>query len=377
MDDMVNLKPFQAANKTSAFFLKKGEETTYPIPVTEWKRKPRIGRIPPEWSLDKVRANCETRQAQAVPVDPKKVFSSWQTAGAGELKLYSQLKGENPYRAHLGVNADPYGIFWLQIEEVRPDGLVVVKNLHDRGKSEIKSVKTSLESDLIYPAVTGKDIIKFGIKSSFYILVTQDPLKRMGYDEEYLGSQYPLTYAYLIEFKNFLVKRALYKKYFYKEIKKGGKIVDRIPSAPFYSQYNVSGKTFSKYRVTWKAMASKMSAVVLSSVRTDIGMKSIISTKVTSFIPTNNKNEAHYLCAVLNSELVNNFISSFSAAGRGFGTPSVMENLAIPLFSAKNKIHKTLAALSEKAHHLVKRNAVIEDIEQKINLETKKLWNIK
>jgi len=34
------------------------------------------------------------------------------------------------------------------------------------------------------------------------------------------------------------------------------------------------------------------------------------------------------------------FIRSFSAAGRGFGTPSVMENLAIPKFNVNKKIHK-------------------------------------
>ena len=61
----------------------------------------------------------------------------------------------------------------------------------------------------------------------------------------------------------------------------------RIPFAPFYSQYNVSEETFSKYRVTWKRLSSKMSVVVLSNIKTDFGSKSLISTTVTSFIPTN------------------------------------------------------------------------------------------
>jgi len=124
-------------------------------------------------------------------------------------------------------------------------------------------------------------------------------------------------------------------------------------------------------------MASKMSAVVLLSIRTDIGTKPIISTKVTSFIPTNDKDEAHYLCAILNSEIVNNFIKSFSSAGRGFGTPSIMNNFAIPGFNNSNETHKQLAELSEKAHNLVKRGKSIESIEQKINVVVKKLWNIK
>ncbi|MCK4672791.1 hypothetical protein KAT67_02280, partial [candidate division WOR-3 bacterium] len=377
MEDMVNLKPFQAANKTSIFCLQKGKKITYPVPVVEWKRKKGIGRIKPEWILDEVLVNTTRKKLKAIPVNPNKETSSWQTASTNELEIYSQLKGKNPYKAHLGVNADPYGIFWMTVEQVRPDGKLVVQNLYNRGKSNIKSVKTSIESDLVFPAVTGEDITKFGIKSNFYILISQDPIKRIGYDEEYLSAKYPLTYAYLVQFKDFLLKRALYKKYFYKEIKRNGKIVEKIPFAPFYSQYNISEDTFARYRVTWKAMASKMDAVVLSSVKTDFGIKQMISTKVTSLIPLTTRNESHYLCAILNSEIVNNFIKSFSAAGRGFGTPSVMENIAIPKFKPNNRIHKKLAELSEKAHALVKKSNDIQDIQDEINLHVKKLWNIK
>jgi len=384
MEDMVDLKPFFAANKTSIFFLKKGEKTNYPVPSVEWKRKKGIGKIQPDLDIDEVLANSQRKQTKAIPINPNKITSAWQTAPISDLKIYSCLKGKNPYKAHLGVNADPYGIFWLKVEETRPDGKLVIQNLFDRGKSDIKSVKTAIESELIFPAVTGGDIIKFGIKSSFYILVTQDPIKRMGYDEDYLSSKYPLTYAYLVQFKNFLLKRALYKKYFFRDIKKNGKIVDRVPFAPFYSQYNISEETFARYRVTWKAMASKMSSVVLSSIKTVYGNKAILSTKVTSFISTNNRDEAHYLCAVINSQLVNNFISSFSAAGRGFGTPSVMENLAIPKFNPNNKTHQKLSELSEEAHNRVKSRisagagkSDVSDIENEINSEVKKLWNIK
>jgi hypothetical protein len=90
----------------------------------------------------------------------------------------------------------------------------------------------------------------------------------------------------------------------------------------------------------------------------------------------NDKEEAHYLCAILSSELVDSFIKSFSQAGRGFGAPSVMNNLAIPKFKADNKIHGKLAELSDEAHSLVQREQPTEDIESKINELVKKLWNI-
>ncbi len=74
---------------------------------------------------------------------------------------------------------------------------------------------------------------------------------------------------------------------------------------------------------------------------------------------------------------MNSFISSFSSAGRGFGTPSVIDNFAIPSFDLDNKIHKELAKLSEEAHQRVKNGKPIESLETEIDEMVKKLWNIK
>ena len=123
-------------------------------------------------------------------------------------------------------------------------------------------------------------------------------------------------------------------------------------------------------------MASKMSAVVLSSIKTDFGTKTLVSTDTSAFFAVDNKDEAHYVCAILNSEIVNDFIKSFSSAGRGFGAPSIMNNFAIPCFNNSNETHKQLAELSEKAHNLVKRGKSKVDIENQINTVVKKLWNI-
>jgi hypothetical protein len=67
---------------------------------------------------------------------------------------------------------------------------------------------------------------------------------------------------------------------------------------------------------------------------------------------TEREDEAHYLCAILNSVSVGKFIKSYSSAGRGFGSPSVMEHVGIPKFDPKNKIHRKLADISQKCHHL-------------------------
>lgn len=365
MEDMVNLRPFTAANKTSIFFLKKGEKTTYPVPSIEWERRKGIGKILPDWELDKVLTSSGRKETKAIPVNPQKFASAWQTAPTADLKIYSQLKGESLHKAYSGVYASPYGVFWLRLKEVRPDNKIVVEGMVEKGKWEIKSKPVAIEPSLVFPSICGKNIIKFGIKSHFYLLVPQDPKKQKPFSEDWMLKNTQLTHAYLKQFEEILHKRA------------SRALKDLAQKTEFYAILGVGEYTFAKYRVTWKRMASKISAVVLSSIKTDIGIKPLISTETTAFMPVDNKDEAHYLCAILNSDLVNSFISSFSAAGRGFGTPSVMENLAIPKFDSNNKIHQKLAELSEEAHNRVKRGADISGLEKEINSEVKKLWNIK
>ncbi|HUT54640.1 MAG TPA: hypothetical protein VM658_14715, partial [bacterium] len=82
-------------------------------------------------------------------------------------------------------------------------------------------------------------------------------------------------------------------------------------------------------------------------------------------------------CAVLNSAPVDEFIRSYSAAGRGFGAPSVMQNLALPRFDPAEALHLELSSLSQKAHERVARNADITGIQQEIDLRAMELWNIK
>jgi hypothetical protein len=124
-------------------------------------------------------------------------------------------------------------------------------------------------------------------------------------------------------------------------------------------------------------MASRIEAVVLSTLKTPFSTKTLISTDTTSFFALDDRQEAHYLSAVLNSDILDTFIRSFSSAGRGFGAPSVMENVAIPKFDPKNKLHARLAELSEEAHTLVKTDKPTDEVQKQVDEAVRKLWNIK
>ena len=120
-----------------------------------------------------------------------------------------------------------------------------------------------------------------------------------------------------------------------------------------------------------------MVAVVLSRLRTPFVLKTAISTDTTSLFALEDEKEAHYLCGILNSKVVDEYIRSFSSAGRGFGAPSVMSNLAIPKFNSDNKIYMNIAELSQKAHTMVVQGKNIDDLQNDLNEVVERLWNIR
>jgi SAM-dependent methyltransferase len=336
--DLVTVQPFEgAANKTAAIILKKRGQTEYPVSYTVWKRKKGIGRVPTNLKLKEARKLLEKEILLARPIG--KSNSSWQTVREGDGRL-RRIHGENAYQSRLGARVEPYGVFWLEVEEVLSDGNLIVRNLVEKGKRKIGKVKGRIEADLVYPAVRGADIVRWGVKPEIHVLIVQELKKRCGYPASVMRDKWPRTFEYLLAFETELLNRAAYKKYH----------ADK--DSPFYSQYNIAGYTFARYKVVWKRMANDLVAAVIGQAKTIMGWKIIIPTDTTSLFATEKEDEAHFLCSILNSLPVRKFIKSYSSAGRGFGAPSVMEPVGIPKFDTKNKNHIKLSGLSRTLHQL-------------------------
>ena len=72
------------------------------------------------------------------------------------------------------------------------------------------------------------------------------------------------------------------------------------------------------------------------------------------FYETNSKLEAHYLCAVLNSNILNQLIKPLQPQGLGGGRAIHRRALSFPITEFKSEqLQKELAQLSEKAHTLL------------------------
>jgi hypothetical protein len=363
--DLVTVRPFEgAANKTAAIIFRKGSETSYPLPYIVWSRRKGVAKVPPDITLEGASTLLQKKKLLARPIGTP--TSSWQTITESQ-KEFVTIQGKNAYQARRGASTEPYGVFWLEVKQVFSDGNLLVRNLVERGKRTIEQIEETIESELVLPVVSGGDIERWRAIPNFYILMSQDPKTREPYPEHEMKSEWPRTYGYLTRFKDILLSR-------------GSKTVRELAErTAFYAMYGIGSYTVAHYKVVWKRMASDIIGAVVSQYKTPFGYKIIIPSDTTSFFAADNEGEAHYLCAIINSLSVREFIKTYSSTGRGFGAPSVMNHVGIPKFDPKSQLHQKLAQLSKTLHD-VKRSNRLDEIalqEKELDKLIRKLFSIK
>ena len=128
---------------------------------------------------------------------------------------------------------------------------------------------------------------------------------------------------------------------------------------PFYSMYNVGPYTLAAAKVVWRRMDRKIRAAVVEPVDDPLlGLRPIIPQETCVLIACTSGDEAHYLCALLNSSLVHDLVAAHSVAGgKGFGTPSILDYLPLRKFDPADPQHAELAALSRRLHALAEEQA--------------------
>jgi type I restriction-modification system DNA methylase subunit len=337
--DFVSIQPFEGAtNKTAAIILKKGKKTEYPVPYIVWEKTKSTGKISTDKALVEVLSLINGKVYKAKPIDSS--ISAWQTYRDETEKLLN-LKGINYYRARSGAYTSPYGVFWVEIKQVLNNNNLIISNNTKQGKKKIYSVEETIESDLVFPVVRGSDVKRWKADLKIFSLIVNGSNNMIsGFDERLMKKNWPRTYNYLTQFKDDLISQAAYKRY------------HQDQQHPFYSQYNIGTYTFANYKVIWNQMGNEINSCVISQINTPFGFKMVIPLHTTALIASENELEAHYLCSIINSIPVKEFIKSFSSKGRGIGTPSVMDHVGIPKFDPQNALHLKLAEISKQCHQL-------------------------
>jgi methylase of polypeptide subunit release factors len=338
--DMITLKPFEgAANMTSMIILQKGKHNKYPVPYILWEKEERCDAT--NITLDEAFKLCSQKELVAVPIDDKDRTSTWLTAIPSAVSLFGKVTGTSAYKAYAGVyTGGANGVYWVKIMKKSADELII-ENLYDCGKKKLPMEIGSIEKDLIHGLIRSGDTKKWNPQLQYYVILPHtEQTDWHAISESKMKVDFPKTYSYFTKFKQILLQRSAYTL-----LRKGH---------PFYIMVDIHKHSFAPYKVAWKRMGSEIEAAVLSPTSDPyIGKKPLIPQETISFISLENQEEAHYLCAILNSTEVNALVKSFSQlGGKSFATPSILEQIKIPKFDAKNKVHVKLAELSKEAHEL-------------------------
>ena len=357
VDDMSELQPFEeASNRTCIVVLEKGRETRYPVPYTYWRKTARGRGLSYDSTLDEVTAMATRLNFSAAPVNRDDPTSPWLTARPAALRAIERVLGKSNYEAHAGVyTGGANGVYWLEVLAERPDGLLVVRNITEGAKREAESITTRIERELVYPLVRPRDLQRWRAVASAYILMVQDPKKRRGINEDELQRYCPETYKYLKRFENVLRQRAAFRRYFVREGKSR-----KIETGPFYSMFDVGEYTLAPYKVVWSRIASDIIAAVVDS--------KVIPQETMTLVGVDLEDEAHYLCAVVNSMPFRFSAMAYSqTGGKSFGSPHILENLCIPKFSPANSAHRMLAQLGGEAVGSARQGKAVAKIELKVD----------
>jgi len=369
VDDMVELKPFESAkNRTAVVVMQKGFPTKYPVNYYLWKKAIK-GSIPTDALLAEVRGRVEVVELKAEPVDEKDITSPWITGKPKALKAVKKVLGRSEYVAHAGVCTWANSVYWVNIVQKRPDGLVIVSNITEGQKRKVKNVQAALEPDLLYPLLRGRDVQKWHAEPSAWIIVPQDPEDPSRvYPEERLKSDYPKCYAYLKNFEEILRSRSGYQQLLSKREKE------------FYGLMDISHYSFAPWKVVWRGVGVDITAAVVGLWRGELTEeKAILPIESVTMIPLLSEQEAHYVCAVINSSPWRFAINSSSVPGTGgFGSPKVLNKALVPTFNPQNKTHLRLSELSAAAHEAAKagNQERVREIEEEIDRLSAELWGL-
>jgi hypothetical protein len=360
VNDLADFRPFPGvANWTATIVLEKGNRTTYPVPYVKWS----IGESLSNADRDGDAPLCQ-RRCLAEPIDPNHPTSPWFVRPVGLKTDRARLVGPSDYEAHLGANSGgANGVYWVTVLGEQ-DGGLLVRNLAAKGKRRVASVEQVIERDLLYPLLRWGDVARYRAQPSAHLLLAQDVHARRGIDEGVMRGQYPKTYAYLERFTPLLSRRAAYKRY--------------QERAAFYSMYNVGPYTVAPVKVVWRRMDRRVNAAVVEALEDPVlGVRAVVPQETCVLVAAESLDEAHYLCAVMNSAVVGFLVTSHSVrGGKGFGSPGMLDFIRLRQFEPDDALHRELAAASRQAHEATRRGEDVVEIQHQIDRSAGRLWGL-
>lgn len=360
VDDYSSVRVFEnAQNRTAVIQLVKNVPTQYPVEYVEWRRA--SARTAATSDTDQ-HPNLVSTRKKAWPVQPSKKTSPWITVLESYAEVIRKVLGRSDYEAKLGVHTWLNGAYWLRTVRDAGHGLMLISNAFDAGKKAVENIDTTIEADLVYTLLRGREAGRWMSSPSLFIVVPHEPENPgSGIPISIMKEQYPKTYSYFSRLRHSLENRAGYKKFI--EPAKGA----------FYSVYNIGKYTFEPFKVVWPEQAQSIEASVISH---DKKGKLIIPDHKLTIVGVSNEEEAYFIAGALNSAPVKKAVSDY-AIDIQIST-HVLNYIRIPRFERKSELHLQIASISASCHKAAAsgdKKRLIE-FEAELDKAAAKLWDI-
>jgi hypothetical protein len=342
VDDMKALKPFpDATNKTAVTIFKKEakKETKYPVKYNIWDVKETHKKaIPVNLTIVEALKRMDSVEFEATPVTANN--SPWAILPKGRFKQLNKLIGKCDWvQGRKGITADLNGIYFVEIlEENKSNKLVKIRTRPEAGKTNIGPAKEFwVESDLLYPLIKGaSDFTRchFNKGHSLFVFVPNKGIVKKAYEEaEDKIVTLKHTSIFFNSYKSLLKERSTFR--------------GRMKNAPFYAIYNVGEYTFSPWKVIWAEQKDFCAAVVSKDNTPFIGQRPFIPDHKVFFADFNKPEPAYFLCGLLNSDVVIEYVKSHNIS---IQIGDIFKHMKLPKYESKKASHKSLVALVKKSH---------------------------
>lgn len=304
--DLNKLRPFgkQVGAHVAIYTWTADSQPTFPIEASSLTSK---DTKPDFSSISTIQDSVNIEKTNILPLDSDDSTSSWIREDAERAAL-----GECDQDIRHGVKDDAQDVFSIKRDQL-----------------------SDIEPDFVYPYLKSKHIVKYGLFGHELRLV---PISKTNEDnEELIRSECPLTYEYLSQNREALENRSS----------------SWLDNGTFYNIFGIGEYTWSEYKVVWCRLGFKPHFAVVSTVYDDdLGEKMVIPGDHYMFISTDNKEEAHFLCALLNSSIYQQSLRDIASEGKASLSKSVVSKLEIPEWNETEESRR-LADLSIRAHDIV------------------------
>ena len=337
VDDLTALRPFgQAVTKAAVLSATLGTPTRYPVRYRRWTSAPGV--------LDEETAVEE----KAVPVDPGNAASPWLTGPGELLPLLQSVSGASDYRARKGVDTSLNAVFWVRILERDGDAQgrgARILNAQTRSRVPIAPCEAVVEASVLYPLLRGRDFQRWRHEIRYHQLLLYDPSTGRPWPLDTAERLAPRAARYFERYNAPLTRRKIHQKF--------------LADQPPYACYDIGPYSFEAPKVVWKALADGIQATVIEHHEGQV----IVPDHNVVQVVCAGLDEAHYLCAVLNSRLCTAFAQAY--VGWFFST-HLLRHFKVPRYNPALAAHRTLGHSSRSAH-AAEGDSNIRALENEIN----------